>query len=129
MKFNLASFTFPDPISLLDFYPFRIIYQIQVFIKPLCVFSDSEHPLLLFPLFGLRPATFAFSIHHLFVGKADLARRTPINIYFGFISETLFQKLQEDPLRPFIVFRIGGVYLPRPVKRNTKHFYLPTKII
>src|SRR6185436_10704967 len=39
-----------------------------------------------------------------------------------------FKKLQENPLRPFVVFRISGVYFPIPIKPHTPALQLAFSI-
>ncbi len=61
------------PIPLLNFNFLEIVHRIQIFIQPIGIFGDSEHPLLFLPFFGRPPAALALSIHHLFVCEANLA--------------------------------------------------------
>ena len=69
------------------------------------------------------------SRHNLFVGQAALAARAPVDRHFGLIGQPLLIELQEDPLRPLEVVRVGGVDLARPVEGEADALELLAEVI
>jgi len=104
-----------------------IIGRIEPFQQFIRIFGDGEHPLLLFALFDWRAAALAFAVDDLLVGETDEVLWTPVDGHLFLVGEAGFQKLKEDPLRPFIVFRIGRVHFARPVKGKAERFELATE--
>ena len=124
---DLRTLAFPDPIPLLDFYFFEIVDVVEIAIEAVGVFGDGEHPLLFLALFDGRAAAFAFAVDDFLVGKTDEILRTPVDRHFFLVCKTLLEKLQKDPLCPFVVVRIGGIYFPRPIERKSEGFELSPK--
>ena len=72
----------------------------------------------------LAAAAFANAVHDLLVGKHALAAGAPVDRHFLFVCQSLFEHLQKNPLRPFIILRVGGVDLARPVEGKTERLQL-----
>ncbi len=83
----------------------RIIEVVQ---QPLGVVGDPEVPLFQDALFHDGAATLAGPGNHLLVGEHRLAARAPVDRAVLLVGETLLVELQEDPLGPLVVGRLGG---------------------
>ena len=70
-------------------------------------------------------APLALAVNHFLVGQHRAQGRAPIHRHLGDIGQPFFIKLQEDPLGPLIVLRIGGVDLAFPVVRKAQILQLP----
>ena len=66
-------------------------------------------------------AALGASIDHLFVGEHRAERRAPVHRHFGDIRQPLFVELLEYPLRPSVVFGVGGVDLAVPIIGEAEH--------
>ena len=62
----------------------------------------------------------AASVDHLFVRKYRAKRRTPVDRHFGNVSKPLLIELLENPLRPLVILRIGGIDFAIPVVGEAK---------
>jgi hypothetical protein len=89
---------------------------IEVVQEPLGVGRDLEEPLGDPPLLHGRPAPLARTSDHLLVGQHRLARRAPVDGGLLPLHQAGFEQLKEDPLRPAIVIRIGGVDRVGPIE-------------
>src|SRR5262249_1125808 len=58
------------------------------------------------------------------VGEHGAERGAPVDGHRRLVGEPAPEQLQEDPLRPAYVARIGGVDLPRPVVAEAEHLEL-----
>ena len=74
-------------------------------------------------------APLALTVNHLLVRKHGLILRTPVHFCFLAIRQPFFIELDEQPLRPLIIFRRGCVDLAIPVVRETEHLHLAAKVI
>jgi len=74
-----------------------------------------------------RTAAFAVAVNDFLIRKTNLAGRAEIDRKLRFICKALFEKFQENPLRPTIVCRIGRIDFTRVIKRKSKHFQLIVK--
>ncbi len=117
----------PDPVSLLQLHPLYIIHILQSIQKLFRIIGDLQHPLVLYPADHFPAAALAHAIDDLFIGKADLAGSAPVDCCFFLIRQAPFKQLQENPLCPFIVFRIRGIDFPGPVKGKAQRFHLRLK--
>ena len=115
-KINLCALALADPVFLRNLYTFNVIYIVKAFQKLFCIICDLQHPLAFYLADNRRTAAFADTVDNLLVCKTYLTRSTPVNRHFTFISKSCLKQFQEDPLCPFVVFRICGVYFSVPVK-------------
>ena len=115
-KIDFRAFTPPYPIALrfldvlLPFWEKR-----EVFEKAVGILGDAQHPLPHRPLFDNAAAAFARIAVEVLVRKACLTRRAPVDGFMRFIREPFLEKLQEDPLRPFVVARVRRIDLATPI--------------
>ena len=79
-------------------------------------FGDLDIPLEHHLLLHRTVATFTLPVHHLLVGKHRLVFGTPIDRRILLIHESFFEKLEELPLRPFVVSGIDRLHFARPIK-------------
>ncbi len=111
-----------DPVSLLGFYPFYIIHRIQILKQPFGILSYLQHPLIFYLADNFSAAAFTNTADHFFIGQPYLTGSAPIDGCFFLISQSFFEQLEKDPLGPLIVFGIGGINLPGPVKGKAQRF-------
>ena len=88
----------------------------------------QEHPLALLLAHDLAAAALADAVDDLFVGEHALAARAPVDGHRGLIGQAVLIHLQEDPLRPLIVGRVGRVDRAIPVKAVAEHLELLGKV-
>ena len=104
-----------DPVGLHRLDLFRPVELVEIAQQTFSVMRDAQHPLAHFLLGHRAAAALAGAVHHLLVGQAALAARTPVDGHGGLVGQAALVHLQEDPLRPAVVRRIGGVDFARPV--------------
>ena len=104
-----------DPVALHRLDLFGPVQLLKPGEQAIGVRCDPKHPLIEFLFRDLRTAALASAVDHVFVSDAGLATRTPVHGHKGFVCEACFEHPQEDPLRPFVVVRICGVDLTRPI--------------
>ena len=73
-------------------------------------------------------AALALAADDLLVRQPDLARAAPVDRDLRLVREALFQELEEDPLRPLVVRRIGRIHLARPVEGEADALELAAEI-
>lgn len=121
---DFGPFGTTDPMALHGFDAFGPIEFVEVIEQALCVGGNLEHPLFHHAAFD-RIACFDIdAIFDFFVGEDGALGRTPIDGDFGLISESLFVKLEEDPLGELVVVGIGGVDFAIPIIGKAKAFDL-----
>jgi hypothetical protein len=76
------------------------------------------------PPHGFGSAALAPAVDHLFVCQADFILWAPVDRHFLLIGQAVFEKLDEDPLRPLVILRVGCVDEPLPVERKAQIFHL-----
>ena len=113
-----------DPVALLGLDALDVIHIVQIVDQALGILRDGEHPLTLLLAHDLAAAALADTVDDLFVGEHALAARAPVDGHGGLIGQTVLIHLQEDPLRPLIVARIGRIDRTVPVKAVAEHFEL-----
>ena len=120
-----------DPVFLLGLDALDIIQtlKIQIVSQTVCVFRDAQHPLALFLADDRRAAALAHALDDLFVGKHALAARTPVDGHGGLVGEAMLVHLQEDPLRPAVIIRVGRVDDAVPIKAVAEHLELAGEIL
>ena len=124
LKGDLRAGGAADPVFLLGLDPLNKVQLVQIVNEPLGVFGDLEHPLALFLTDNRRAAAFAHAVHYLLVGQNALAGGTPVHGHSGLVGQAIFEELEEDPLGPFVVFRVSGVDDPVPVEGIAQHLKL-----
>ena len=112
------------PVFLHKFGLFGPIQFVKVTEKFVGVFRDFEEPLSKVFSHDRASATFAFALNDLLVCKHRVAGRAPVDGCFLAVGKTLFVKLQEKPLRPFVVLGSAGVKFVIPVVHRTDFFEL-----
>ena len=105
----------PDPVPLRLLRRLRPVEPLEVAEEPCRVVGDLEEPLLEEALLDHGAATVAGAALDLLVGEHGLARRAPVDRGGLLVREPLLVELQEDPLRPLVVGRVGRVDRLRPV--------------
>jgi hypothetical protein len=120
VEINIRAFASAYPVGLLDFYSFNKINGVQIIKKSLSIICYFQHPLVFGFSYNFAAAAFAYAVYDFFIRKTDFAACAEIYRKFFFIRKSRFKKLEENPLRPFVVFGIGCVNLSRPVKRVTE---------
>ena len=123
-KVDFRTMAASNPVFLLGDDTVDIIQPVQSVDQTVCIGGDLQHPLALFTMDNRRATAFTDAIDDLFVGKDDLTAGTPVNVHFLFVSKTMLVQLEEDPLSPFIIIRVGGIDLTVPVKRKSQRFQL-----
>ena len=113
-----------DPVALLNLDALDVIHIIQIVDQALGVLRDGEHPLALLLAYDLAAAALADAVDDLFVCQHALAARAPVDRHGGLIGQTVLEHLQEDPLCPLIVGRVGRVDRAIPVKAVAEHLEL-----
>ena len=112
---DLHSFAAAHPVALHGQDLFRPVQQTAKVQQFLSVVGNLQEPLFQVPSGNGSPAAVAASVHHLLVGQYRLAGRTPNHRGFSSVGQSLFIKLQEQPLVPAIVFRQTANYFPVPI--------------
>ena len=126
---HLGTFGPADPVLLLDLHTFNIVQIVQIVDETVGVLGDSQHPLALLLADDLTAAALAHAVHDLFVGQDDLAAGAPVDGHGRLVGQALLEHLQEDPLGPLVVVRIGGVDLPVPVEGVAQHMQLLAEVL
>ena len=68
----------------------------------------------------LAAAALTNTVDNLLVRQNALAGGAPVYAHFLLVGQALLEQLQENPLGPLVVARVGGIDLTRPVERQTK---------
>ena len=68
----------------------------------------------------LAAAALAYAVDNFLICQYAFAGGTPVDVHFFFVCESLFEKLNEDPLGPLVIIGIGGVYFTAPVKGDSQ---------
>ena len=100
------------------------VERVDVFEEFIGVFGDFEEPLFHFFLFDFVAAAPTMAVFDLFVGKDGLVFGAPPLVGFFLVGEAFFVELEEAPLSPFVVLRVGSVNLARPIDGVAKAFGL-----
>ena len=120
LEIDLSAGGTADPVALLNLNALDVIHIIQIVDQALCVLSDGEHPLALGLVNDLAAAALTNAVDNLLVRQNALAGGAPVYAHFLLVGQTLLEQLQENPLSPLVVARVGGIDLTRPVERQTK---------
>ncbi len=118
-----------DPVALLGLDALDIVHIVQIVDQALGILRDAEHPLALLLADDVAAAALALALDHFFVGQDALAACAPVDGHRGLVGKPVFKELQEDPLRPLVVLRIGGIDHAVPVEAVAEHLELTGKIL
>ena len=124
LEVDLSAGGAADPVLLLDLDALDVVNVVQIVDQALCVLGDGEHPLALGLVNDLAAAALADAVDDLFVRQNALAGGAPVYAHFLLVGEALLEQLQEDPLGPLVIARVGGVDLARPVERQAEALQL-----
>src|SRR5512133_2956961 len=141
-KIDLRALASANPVALEQFDSFGPIQFVESLEQSLRKSSDTQHPLPHRSSHNRKAANLAFSIYNLFIRQDCAQLRTPVDRDISDVSEANTVRigsaisgnrlgsiclrvepgvvdLQENPLRPFIIRRVGRVELPLPIVRKT----------
>lgn len=111
-----TSLTSSDPFSLHIFDSFWPIHIINIFFESVCVFGDREYPLSEFFLFYGSSTSFMRSIiENFFICDSCHTFWTKVDRKVLLIRKSCFKHFCKDPLRPFKIFWICGIYFSVPI--------------
>ena len=113
-----------DPVLLHFFRAFGPIQTVNAVEKLLRVIRDFEDPLADGLADDREVADFGTTVDDLFVGEHGAECGAPVHRLVGFIGEAFFIEFGENPLRPFVVAWIRGIYFAIPVEGETEHLQL-----
>ena len=146
-KRDLRAFASPDPVALQQFDSVRPIEAIEFLLEPIGKGGDPQHPLTHRPPDHWKSADFAFSVDDFFVGQHGAEFRAPVDRHVRDVGEShrigivtaisvdrlralclriepRVVNLEENPLRPFVITRIGRVDLSFPIVGKTNALQL-----
>ena len=92
------------------------------------VSSDLEEPLAHLALLDRSPAALACPTLRLLGRQHRPARRAPVDGGVLLVRQARLEELHEDPLRPAVVGRVGGVDLVRPVEHHAQAAELTAEV-
>src|SRR5215470_14688730 len=150
-EIDLRAFASADPVALEQFDSFGPIKSREFVEQSLCIRSNTQHPLPHRSSYDREAANFAFSIHNLLVRQDCAQLRTPVHWDISDVSEANIVRvgsairgnrlssirlriepgivdLEENPLRPFVISRLGCVDLPLPIVGKTDAFQLTLEL-
>ena len=118
VEVNLGSLGAADPVALHRLYVLGPVERPEIVEQALRVVGDLEKPLLELADFDLVTAALAATVDHLLIGEDGLVVGAPVDRGLAAVGEAGLEELDEDPLRPAVVARVGGRELARPVDRD-----------
>ena len=85
------------------------------------VIGDAEEPLLQMLLDHRRTAAFTVTVFppHLLARQRSVATGAKIHRRQGAVGQPVLEQLDEEPLRPLVIFGVGGDRLAPPVEHRT----------
>ena len=130
LEVDLGAGRASDPVFLLDLDTLDVIQVVKVVDKALGILRDSEHPLAFFLADNGAAAALAHALDDLLVGEHALAARAPVDgHHIALIGKSVLEHLQEYPLRPLIILRVGGIHAAVPVEAVAEHFELVGEVL
>ena len=126
---DLATSRTADPVLLLNLDTFDKVQIVKIVDQAVSVLGNTQHPLALLLANDRRTTTLTHTLDDLFVCETNLTAGTPVDRHGGLIRHPVLEQLQEDPLGPFVIVRVGGVDHAVPVKTVTQHFELTGKVL
>src|SRR5215472_11978961 len=150
-EIDLRAFASADPVALEQFDSFGPIKSREFVEQSLRIRSNTQHPLPHRSSYDREAANFAFSIHNLLVRQDCAQLRTPVHWDISDVSEANIIRigsaisgnrlssirlrvepgvvdLEENPLRPFVISRLGCVDFSLPIVRETNPLQLALKL-
>ena len=121
---DLGALRTADPAALRGERPLGPVDERQVLGEPIGIGGDPQHPLSERRAIDGMAAALALAVDDFLVGEHGAERGTPVDGHRRLVREPAPEQLQEDPLRPAYVARIGGVDLARPVVAEAEHLEL-----
>ena len=128
-EINLCSVGTSDPVFLGSFDTLNIVNAVQTVDQLVCILGDLQHPLALYFADNRASAALAHAVYNFLICKAYLTGSTPVDRHLFFICQSGFEKFQENPLGPVIVFRIRRVDLSVPVEGISKRLKLVFEVM
>ena len=128
-EIDLCAVAAADPVLLLGGHALDVVQTVQAVDQLVGVGGDLEHPLALHAVHDLAAAALAHAVDHFLVGQHALAAGAPVDVHFLLVGQTVLVQLQEDPLGPLVVFRVGGVDLAVPVKGEAQSLQLAAEVV
>ena len=116
LEFYFTARGFANPVTLHSFCFFGPVESIETLQKLLGVLCNSEKPLSKVFSEYCSSASFARTVHNLFVSEYGIARGAPVDGSFFSVSQPVVIKLKENPLRPLVIVGHTGFYLVIPVE-------------
>ena len=120
-----------DPVLLLGLDALDVVQPLEVEIvdQAVGILRDAEHPLALFLADDRRAAALTDALDDLLVRQHALAAGAPVDGHGGLIGKAVLVHLEEDPLRPAVVIRVGRIDDAIPVEAVAEHFELAGKVL
>ena len=109
LEIDVGAFRATDPVPLQPQGRGGPIDPVQVVQESLSVLGDLEKPLVQVSLRHLSGTALAAAVDDLLIRQNSLAGRAPVHRRLSAFGQTGFEKLQEDPLGPLVVFRLGDI--------------------
>ena len=122
---HLGALRAADPVALHGQHALGPrLERLHVVEQAVGVVGDLEEPLLEVLRLDRRAAPLAVPVDDLLVRQHRLVLRAPVDGRRALVRQAAVEQLQEDPLRPVVVLRIGGRQLARPVDRPAHPVHL-----
>ena len=118
-----------DPVALLGLDALNVVDLVKIVDQAVGILRDAQHPLALFLADNGRAAALAHALNDLFIGKHALAARAPVDRHRGLVGKVMLEHLQENPLRPLVVARVGRVHHAIPVEAVAEHLELAGEVL
>src|SRR5439155_16747344 len=151
LEVDFSAFASANPITLEQLDSSGPIKALEFIEQSLRISSDAQHPLPHWSSNNRKAANLAFSIYNLLIRQDCPQLRTPVHRDISNISEPDPVRigsaiggnrlgpiclrvepgvvdLQENPLRPFVISRVGRVDLPLPIVRKTDPLQLALEL-
>ena len=118
-----------DPVALLGLDALNVVDLVKIVDQTVGILRDAQHPLALFLADNGRAAALAHTFNDLFIGKHALAARAPVDRHRGLVGKVMLEHLQENPLRPLVVARVGRVHHAIQVEAVAEHLELAGEVL
>ena len=151
-EFHERAFAAADPVFLEELDAFRPVEAVEALDEPLGECGDAEHPLAERAALDGESADLALAINDLLVGENGAELRAPVHGHLGDICEAdgvgvgagvgrngfgFFRlriepgivELEENPLGPAEVFRVGGGDLAVPIVAEADGLELAAEVV
>ena len=128
-KIHFRADTAANPVALLHLHLVDEVHRVQAVEQLLGIGGNLQHPLLLDLADDLRAAALAHAAHNFLIRQTALAAGAPVNRHFGLIRQPVLEQLKENPLRPAVVGRIGGVDLAGIVEGEADFLQLLAEVV